>query len=1128
MTVDELLQELHRRQVEVWVEGNLLRFRAHENALDQALITTLRRHKSKLIKKLQCQESLDNGDSQLEPLSVGQQALYFLYTVAPQSAAYNCASAGRIRSSVDVDAVKRAFQELISRHESFRTTFPMQDGQPQRRVCARGDLDFRQISANDWDETELREAVLREYKQPFQLADSPLLRVRLFSVSETDHVLLMVVHHIVFDAWSLWLVQDEFRSLYHQHAGGPTALLPALQAHYSDFAREQQELQRNERGRQLWEYWQNRLAGELTAPDLPLDHPRSDRSGRRGATHRFRVPRELATRLRDLAKAHGATPFMLLLAIFKVLLHRYTAQEDSLVGITTSGRTRPEFTRLVGYFVNTLAIRTNTCPESTFLQLLSQVKQRTLEAIEHQEFPFPLVVERLNPRRNSGRLPICSVMFGLQKPQQFGEVVRLFDENPGQINSGGLEVHPFELDQQEGQFDLTLEFMETTDSFLGILKYDLDLFNGTTAERMGRHFLALAEEIVASPNRQLADFDLMAADERQRVFDFASTGPSPALPVPYVHRLFELQAALTPDNIAVVCGTQKLTYDQLNRRANQVACMLQHQGVQPDMPIACRLERGLDVAIVLLAVLKAGGTYVPLDTAAPEYRLQQIVLDCGAKIVITNSGSKFSPSASPEGAPRSICIDEHRACLDLLPETNLKTSIAPTSLAYILYTSGSTGRPKGVCVSHVAFAQYIVTIRDVFGLVPSDRMLQFSNLTFDPSLHQMFAPWSVGAATVLRGDELWSPEQFWQVTRQQALTVVDVPPAYIKHCTEMLNSAPADLLSIRLIIVGGDLFPTEIIGAWSERNVRIINIYGPTEAVIAATVYEADRQDAAKSRIPIGRPIPGQRAYVLDGRQRPVPIGVPGELYLGGTMLAAGYANEPELTSSKFVADPFSASDGARMYRTGDRARWTVDGNLEFLGRRDWQIKINGFRVETSEIEKVLNTAPQVDQSVVQPHPDSRGETHLVAWVVGTNGHQPKPDELRAFLRTRLPRYMVPRQFVLLDRLPINAAGKIDTKVLSAPAVKRPANCDYSPPRNEAERILAEIWQKELEIASVGIHDNFFDLGGGSLSSLRIIARARQSGLEFDPEILRPESLFEYPTVSELVALLNSKANPKP
>lgn len=1126
MTVDELLQELNRRQVEVWVEGKLLRFRAKENALDESLLKSLRKHKSQLIKRLQQTQSSGNGDSQLELLSVGQQALYFLHTIAPDSPAYNCASAARIRSAVDVAAVRQAYQELISRHDSLRTTFEMRNGQPQRRVHVDGDLDFRQISADGWDEARLKAAVVEEYERPFDLENGPLLRVRLFSVTETDHVFLMVLHHMVFDAWSLWLVQDEFRDLYRQYTGGKTALFPALQANYGDFVSEEQALRHNERGQRLWQYWQNRLAGELSPPELPTDRPRADRPSQRGATHRFRVPRELSTRLRELAKSQGATPFVLLLTIFKTLLHRYSGQDDLLVGITTSGRTKSEFTRVVGYFVNTLAIRTDVDTDSTFLDLLAHVKQRTLEAIEHQDYPFPLLVERLNPHRGSGRLPICSVMFGLQKPQQFSEVVRLFDEEPGQIDSGGLDIHPFELDQQQGQFDLTLEFLETTDSFLGILKYHLDLFDDETAQRMGRHFLMLAEEIVADPNRPLADFELVSADEQQRVLDYASTGPSAIPPEPFAHRLFELQAARTPDLVAVVCGTQTLTYGELNRRANQTARLLQDHGVQPGTLVACRLERNVDVPVLLLAILKAGGAYVPLDTTAPEYRSQQIVDDCDAALVISHTSTALSASPSRRDTPPSLIFDEHRASLDHLPDTNLNLSVAPTSLTYVIYTSGSTGTPKGVCVSHAAFAQYLVTISQTFGLTPSDRVLQFNNLTFDPSLHQLFAPWSVGAATVLRGDELWSPEEFWRAVGQHAISVVDVPPAYIKHCTDVLDENTAAAKSIRLVVVGGDLFPAEMLGAWKGRDVRVINIYGPTEGVIAATVYDVEQRNAPTSRIPIGRPIPGQRAYVLDDRGRLVPIGTPGELYLGGPMLAAGYLNAPEVTANRFVLDPFSEADDARMYRTGDRARWTADGNLEFLGRLDRQIKIHGLRVELSEIESVLNTNPAIHQSIVQPQSDPRGETiHLVAWVVSTGNQEIGEDELRAFLRTRLPGHMVPRQFVVLDRLPINASGKVDTKKLTAPRRERPANRVYAPPLNEKQRSLAEIWQKELGLPAVGIHDNFFELGGGSLTSLRIMAQARESGLEIDQEVLKPELIFEYPTVSELVTFLETRVN---
>ncbi len=1118
MSVEELLKVLSEKNVELWVEGKLLRFRAPENALDASLLASLRKQKGALIKALHGKPARRNGDRNFEPMSIGQQALYFLHCIAPLSPAYNVASAARICSPVDTQAMQQAFEHLLVRHESLRTTFEDHEGQPQRCIHARRKLDFRQIAAADWDQSRLQRAVLEEYQRPFDLRNDTLLRVRLFSVSDAEHVFLMTLHHIVFDAWSLWLLQDEFRLLYQQFTGGETALLPALESRYSDFAAAQQDLQTSEQGKRLWHYWQNRLAGELAPLELPFDRPRVERTRRRGATHRFRVPRELSWKLRDLASAHGATPFMLLLAIFKTWLYRATGQNDLIVGTATSGR-KPKFARVVGYFVNTLAIRSDAACASTFLDYLAHVKQRTVEAIDHEEYPFPLLVKRLNPRRHAAWLPICNVMFGLQKPQQFSEVTRLFEEDQGHIDWGGLQVYPFELDQQEGQFDLTFELFETHDTFLGIVKYDPDLFQTSTAARIGQHFIHLADQIAADPRRSLADYDLALSAEQDLVLRFGASHAMPPVDVAHVHGLFERQAELRPEQPAAVCDGQELTYAELNHRANQVARLLQSRGVESGSLVACYLHRGLDVPVVLLAILKAGGVYVPLDTDSPAHRVQHVLRESGAKCLVAIPDLRLLDA--PHDGVQLIVQKDFQQAATSFAGSNLNTALPANALAYVMHTSGSTGVPKGVCVSHRAFAQHIASIRTAFGLVATDRMLQFSNLTFDPSLEQMFGPWSLGGTVVLRGNSLWTPEEFWQVVQRQQITVANLPPAYYKQVTDAIDRVePAE--SLRLMIVGGDVFPVETLTAWQGLNVRLLNAYGPTEAVVTATVFDVAEFDGRSSRLPIGRPKPGLRAYVLDDYGQHAPLGFAGELFLGGTMLAEGYLHDSGLTAEKFVTDPFVKLPGARMYRTGDRARWTVDGQLEFLGRHDRQIKIHGQRIETGEIEQALDACPGVRASFVQARKDAAGDAFLVAYVVADEDLQQDPRRVREFLCSRLPVSMVPRQFVALPELPINAAGKIDVRALPEPPEIRPAHVKYAPPRTETEKLLVDIWASVLKVESVGVHDNFFDLGGGSLTSLQIIARAREAGLDVNGKPLAPELLFEFPSVGELAAYLQS------
>ncbi len=662
MNVDELLRILGERRITLWVDGKALHFRGEAGVLDSELLSELRRNKKDLIAKLleeQNSPPTKSIEGEYCSLSLGQQALYYLHVAHPQSAAYNVASAARICSPIELDAMRESFRALIARHDALRTTFEIRHGQPWAHVHPHGELDFEQRMVPEGNEDELEAEIRREYQRPFDLARGPLLRVRVWTQSPAKHVFLMTLHHIIFDAWSLWLIQDEFRQLYRQYTGGSPALFPTLDQRYQTFAEDQNALRTSEQGEKLWTYWRERLAGELSPTDLRFDRPRRIGAELQGDTHHFRISKDLSSRLRALGRSQGATPFVVLLAIFKVLLSRYTGQTDQIVGTSTWGRSNPKYRRVVGYFVNTVPIRSDTSGDPTFSQFLGHIKTRTLEALEHQDFPFPLLVDRLNPRRESGQSPICNVMFGVQKPQQFSEVMRLFDEDAEAIDWGGLEVHPFQLNQQEGQFDLTMDLFETTDSFWGALKYDPELFDRETVERMARHFVHLAEGIAQDPSRAITDYDLSPAEERFAIQAFCESGPRVAVSNERVHRLFEQQAARSPRQIALVCGRLALTYEEVNHRANQAACLLREESVKQGTLVACRLERGLDSAVWLLAIWKAGGVYLPLDAADPHARCAQILENSRAELLITQSSLDWnSGQNSSAGSHRTLLLDE--------------------------------------------------------------------------------------------------------------------------------------------------------------------------------------------------------------------------------------------------------------------------------------------------------------------------------------------------------------------------------------------------------------------------------------------------------------------------------------
>lgn len=1134
MNLDQLQQRLQEQGVQLWVDGGLLRFRAPGNRLEPALLAALQKHKKDLIQRLQPQA--DSAPATVGPLTVNQQALWFLHQSAPHSPAYNVASTARIRSQVNVEAMKQAFLTLVSRHEALRTTFESRQGEPVAKVAAHGQLDFAQIDATGWDERQLQMAVQAEYERPFCLSGGPLMRVRLFTVAPDDHVYLMVLHHIIFDAWSLWLLQDEFRTLYQQYAAGEPGVLTSSPGRYADFVRYQQQLLASPRGQQMFEYWRGRLAGDPPPLELPIDRVRPAKSAMRGASHHFRVPAELATRLKALGRAHGATPFATFLALFKLLLHKYTGQDDLVVGTTTAGRTQQPFHRVVGYFVNALPIRSQVGEQASFANYLTQVKGRVLEALEHQEYPFPLLVERLFPNRRGSSRPLCNVMFGLQKPQQFQEVTRLYGEEESKVDWGGLDIGRFELDQQEGQFDLTCELMETGDSYHGTLKYDVELFEPETIHRMAAHLLRLAEAVTADPDCAVSEYTLVDEAERQELLALACPkrlGPPRQV---LAHRLFEAQAAATPDAVAAVAGSVRLSYGQLNAKANRLARRLLAEGLQAGECVPCLFEGGLDTAVALLAIWKAGGTYVPLNPTEPTARLRTILDDSDAPLVLAApKADDDAGCAHPPARPKWLRL--HQGELVSEPGShnghahngvngggdtgNLDLELSPEQIAYVIYTSGSTGIPKGVCVSHRAFCEHVASIGAEYEITAADHVLQFSNPTFDPSLEQMFTAWSVGALVVFRGGQLWTADDLWHTVANERLTVINLPPAYFIECTEALSSHRDAAQSLRLVIVGGDVFPPATLEAWRRLPARLLNAYGPTESVVTATLFDVSRHQPS-TRLPIGQTRANLRAYILDRQGRLAPRGVAGELCLAGTALASGYLMDDQLTATRFVADPLVP--GERMYRTGDLARWNNRGQLEFWGRNDRQVKIRGYRIETGEVERALANCPGLRQAVVQVVTDGTGQAALAAWVVAAADHanvdgELTPGSVQAYLRTRLPAYMVPQYVQLVEALPVNASGKVDLAALP-PAQLQTRQRNYRAPRNEVERLLADIWARVLDVERVGIDDDFFELGGASLKSMRIAAAAAEAGMTVRDGQFRPELIFEYPTIAELATQL--------
>ncbi|QDU91225.1 Linear gramicidin synthase subunit D [Pirellulimonas nuda] len=1102
-----LYDDLTAQGWRLWVEGELLRFRAPEGAAGPAVMRELKRHKPALVALLS-EDAASQPIEKTHPASYGQQALWMVHQGAPDSPAYNVASAAWVESEVDFDALHAAWRMLVARHEALRTTFASERDGLRCVVHADPVIDASRHCCPDADGPALEARVREAYAEPFDLRQGPLARLRLLSIAPDRHVLLLAMHHIVFDAWSLWILHEELGELYAALAAGQTLALPTPQATFAQFAEWQHALPDSDEGKRQWDAWRARLEG-ATPGEPRWDRPRPAARTGRGATLHFHVAGEVADRVRGVAKAHGATPFMTLLAAFQAALHRQSGQKDFVVGATTSGRTKSQFAQVLGYFVNTLPIRAELKEDWSFDDLLRQTRERTLEALRSQDFPFALMVERLNPPREPGALPLCRVAFGLQKPHRFSQVADALNEDSAPIDWGGLRVRAFPLDQQEGQFDLVMELYEQSDGYRGLLKYDPQLMDDASAAQFAAHFETLLGLLLERSAAPMAAISLLSTPEQEQLLDWSRGAPVDSDAAPVIEA-FERAARRTPRKTAIRCDDQSLTYAELNARAGRLARRLQRAGLRGRC-VGCCLRRGPDTVIAQLALWKLGATYVPLDEGGPLDRLLTILDDCDAALVLTHA--EVAGRLGVSGDPMWFAMDH--ACS--VARDGAPRGDSDGDDAYVIYTSGSTGRPKGVRVSHGAFAQHVASAAAQFGTAESDVVLQFSGATFDPSLEQVWTALTKGAALEMRGPELWSAAEFWRRLDERGVSVANVPPAYFRECSD---AAPTPLpASLRLVIVGGDAFPAALAAKWTGRGVRVLNAYGPTEIVVTATTSDLAEFDPARGRAPIGRPLPGRSAYVVDAHGRLAPIGVAGELWIAGPALAAGYLGDKSLTDRRFVADPIDPS--ARAYRTGDLARWNHLGQIEFLGRLDRQVKLHGYRVELGEVERALEALPAIRRAAMRVATDDAGDPVLVAYCVTAEGAATDESGTLTALRARLPGYMVPRQVEWLDELPTGSTGKVCVDRLPlrlrTAAAKRP---DYVAPRCPTERVLAEAWAEVLGLEKVGVHDDFFELGGASLKSLRIVALAEEKGLTLPQAGLSPALLFEFPTIAQLAQRL--------
>ncbi|WP_225830133.1 non-ribosomal peptide synthetase [Streptomyces sp. NK08204] len=1035
------------------------------------------------------------------PLSVLQRGTWFLEQLRPNNPGYIVPGAARVLGPLDAAVLRAAVAEIVRRHEALRTTFRVEDGVPVQVVHHEmtvdvPEIDLRDESLSDADRQRWIDEALAE---PLDIATGPLLRVRLLRTGADESVLVTAMHHLVSDRWSTAVFLSELSELYEAFAAGRPSPLPELEIQYGDFS----DWQHQQLAAGAWDedlaYWRQRLQGAPSALDLPTDRPRPAVQGFNGRSVPVELPEPLMRALSTLAGRHGATPYMALLAVLQILLHRHSGQDDVVVGVPIAQRDRAEIEPLIGYFVNTMAIRTDLSGNPSFTTVLERVRDACMGAYAHQEVPFELVVADLKPARDLSRPPLAQISFSYGREPVPPRAL------------GGAHLSRLPVRSEGARFDLELQAFDSGGALTGWFEYDRDLFDDATVVRLAARFGRLAEQAAARPDTLVDDFELLDDAERQLVLTDWNATEQDWGAAGLVHQRIEERVRRHPDAEAVRHAGRSLTYDALNRRANRLAHRLRRHGVGPNVVVGVAMERSLDLVVSLLAVLKAGGAYTPLDLDLPAARLAAIAEDARPPVVLTHgpAADRLPPLDCPV-----LDVDDLAAELAAEADDDPGVTVDGEDLAYVIFTSGSTGRPKGVMNVHAALRNRLLWMQDAYRLDASDRVLQKTPFSFDVSVWEFFWPLMAGATLVVARPGGHRDSGYLARTIQdEAVTTLHFVPSMLQvFLTEQVEKCT----SLRRVICSGEELTRDLHDRFLARSrAELHNLYGPTEAAIDVTSWHCRHDDADRRPVPIGRPIANTRLYVLDQRLRPVPVGVPGELHIGGRGLARGYLNRPDLTAERFIDDPFVP--GGRLYRTGDLVRHRPDGALEFLGRLDHQIKLRGLRIELGEIEAVLITHEAVREAVVVAHEHAPGDVRLAAYVTCAAGTAPSAGDLAAHLRRRLPDYMVPATFTVLERLPLTPSGKTDRKALPAPQTARAdLETRFVAPRDRTEHALAEIWRDLLGVERVGTRDNFFDLGGHSLlmAEFRTVLAA-----SLGHELTMVE-LFQHPTIGSLAEYL--------
>jgi amino acid adenylation domain-containing protein len=1042
------------------------------------------------------------GEDTAFPLSFSQQRLWVLDRLEPNTSVYNLPMAMMLKGKLDSEALNRTLSAIVQRHEVLRAQFRLNRGEPEQVIRPAMPLSIPVVDLSalpeDDRKAEAKRQVQKEAQRPFDLANDLLFRASLLKISDDEHVLLVTVHHIVFDGWSRAVLLRELTALYNAFSNDQPPPLPELPIQYTDFAAFQREYLSGERLAKQLEYWKRELGGAPTSLDLATDFPRPPLQTFDGAEVSTLLPPSLSEALRKLSRQQGTTMFMTLLAAFNVLLARYSGQEDIVVGSPIAGRNRAELENLVGFFVNTLALRVQLDGNPTFQELLARVRRATLAAYAHQDLPFEKLVEELKPERDLSRNPIFQVMFALQNVPNDREEI------------SGLTISGFRgAEITTAKFDLQITLADRSEGLFASFIYNTKLFQASTIQRMQQNFRILLEGIAEDASRPIAELPLLSEPERKQLLADFNRSEADFRRNVCLHQFFEEQVERTPAAVALVVGQERLSYEQLNRRANQVAHHLLKRGAAPEMLIGIYVERSVDMVVGLLGILKTGAAYVPLDPAYPKDRIACIMEDAHLGLLLTQQ--RLVESLPPHSA-QVILLDGDASALTGESEQNPACTAVAENLAYVLFTSGSTGRPKGVALEHRSVSTFVQWAQTVFSADELAGTLLSTSICFDLSVFELFVPLSAGGKVIVAQNALYLPT----LSAAKEVTLINTVPSAIAELLRM-KGIPDSVSTINL---AGEALPSPLVWELYEKTrvQKVYNLYGPTEDTTYST-YTLVRNGA---EVTIGRPLANTQAYILDRQRQPVPLGVPGELYLAGEGLARGYFGRPELTAERFVPNPFSDQPAARMYRTGDLCRYLPDGNIQYIGRIDNQVKLRGFRIELGEIESALFKHPGVEKALVVVREDVPGDKHLVAYLICKPGNSPANPEWRSYLKQTLPDYMIPSDFVGLDQFPLTPNGKIDRRALPPPEFTAETHT-VAPARDELEAMLVSIWKRVLGVPSVGITDNFFELGGHSLLAVRLMSEIKAvTGRD-----IPLASLFQGATVEFLAELIRQGGTPR-